>query len=304
MEKKSRIAIIIVAVIVLGVTIPSIYMLTLNVSGQELYTDSQNRVVVVPNNPQRIISMAPSVTEILYALDVEDRVVGVTDYCDYPSEASQKTSIGGFSTPNLEVIAELDPDLIIAGTYDEEKVQTLSNMGVAIVIVEASTIDEIIDNIDKVGKLINAEAKAKEVTSDLRARVNAITAITSILTDDERVTCYFEIWETPKVAGSASFLNDLIQKAGGSNIFSDLPEEYPSVSSEVIISANPKAIFLTAHSQSWYSQDVCSRTGYNEIDACKNNRVYSVDDGMYLREGPRIVDALEEMAELLHPDLF
>lgn len=305
MDKKNikTLTIILSIAITISVAIPSIYLLTLSTTGHLLFTDSKNRISVIPNNPQRIISMAPSITEILYELEVEDRLVGATDYCNYPAEASQKTSVGGFSTPNLEVIASLNPDLIIAATYEAEKVQQLSSMGVPVIIILAYSLDDIINNIGIIGGLVNATAKATEVTSDLKNRMNAITSKTSTLNESDKIKCYFEVWETPIVAGGGTFINDMIQKAGGVNIFADQTLEWPAVSNEVVISRNPEAIFITEHSAPWYSMSVCERTGYNAIDACKNNRIYVCNDDVYLRPGPRIIDALGEMTQYLHPNL-
>jgi len=269
-----------------------------------LFTDSKDRQVRVPDHPERIISMAPSITETLYELEVDDRLVGVTDYCNYPVNASSKTSIGGFSTPNMEVIVSLNPDLIISAAWNEESVALLENLGFAIVIILAYTLDEIINNIGVIGNLTDAETKGAEIVNTLTTDMEAITNKTSTINENITVDCYFEIWETPMVAGGTSFIDDMITKAGAINIFSDLPLEWPTVQHEWIIGSDPDAIFITEHSAPWYSQAVCDRTGYNVVNACINARVYLGNDDIYLRTGPRIIMALENMTRYLYPFLF
>lgn len=303
MERKNKIIIVIVVVCVVAVGFGITPFLLVGAQWRD-FTDSKDRVVTVPTHPIKIISMAPSITETLYALEVDDRVVGVTDYCNYPEEAKNKTSIGGFSTPNLEIIVSLEPDLIIAASYNEEKIDLLESMNLTIVIILAYTLDEIIDNIDVIGDLVDARAKAAEVTGALRTKMNSITAKTGTLSESEKIECYFEIWETPMVAGGGSFLDDMIEKAGGKNIFTNETLEWPVVSNEVVINSNPGVIFITAHSAPWYSMAVCDRTGYNVIDACKNNQIYICEDDIFLRTGPRIVDALENMTRYLYPTLL
>ncbi|MCK5344606.1 MAG: ABC transporter substrate-binding protein, partial [Candidatus Heimdallarchaeota archaeon] len=133
-----------------------------------VYVDSHNRSVAVPLNPQRIISMAPSVTEIIYALGAEDRLVGRTDYCDYPAEVLNITSFGGFSTPSLEVLTALNPDIIIAATWNADSVALLEDANITIVIVDQiDTILHVIDGIKDIGKLIASETNATTVVNSM-----------------------------------------------------------------------------------------------------------------------------------------
>jgi iron complex transport system substrate-binding protein len=266
LKKEGKIiAAIVIVVLIGGGTSLGIFMV-LNAQPAPLtgylFTDSKDRQVRVPDHPERIISMAPSITETLYELEVDDRLVGVTDYCNYPVNASTKTSIGGFSTPNMEVMVSLNPDLIISGT------------------------------------------KGTVLMNKLTTDMESITNKTSIFHENNSISCYFEIWESPMVAGGSSFLDDMITKAGAINIFSDLQLEWPSVQHEWIIASDPDVIFITEHSAPYYSQDVCSRTGYNVVNACINARVYLGNDDIYLRTGPRIIMALENMTRYLYPFLF
>lgn len=308
MEKKSKIiAAIVIILIVGGGTSLGIFMV-LNAQSESLtgylFTDSKGRQVRVPDHPERIISMAPSVTETLYELEVDDRLVGVTDYCNYPVNVSSKTIIGGFSTPNMEIIVSLNPDLIISAAWNEESVALLEDKGFAIVIILAETLEEIIFTIGVIGNLTDAETKGAEIMNTLTTNMESITKKTSTLNENVTVDCYFEIWETPMVAGGASFIDDMITKAGAINLFSDQQLEWPPVQHESIIDRDPDVIFITEHSAPYYSQDVCSRTGYDVVNACINARVYLCHDDIYLRTGPRIIMALENMTQYLYPFLF
>jgi len=308
---KKNITIFIALLIVIGGTAFGLGMLTLNLMSNRtapansyLFVDSMNREVYVPNDPQRIISMAPSVTETIFALEAEVRLVGVTDYCNYPNEAQNITSIGGFSTPNLEVIASLNPDLIIAASWDAENVAQLESQGYAIVIILPDTLEEIIESMGIIGNLVNERQNGIYLMGNMTLDLEGVTNKTSTLNYTDMLDCHFEIWETPMVVGGDSFINDLITKAGAINIFGNLQSEYPTVSHEAIINANPDVIFITEHSAPWYSQDVCNRTGYDIISACINDRVYQCFDDIYLRPGPRIVEALDNMTRYLYPTLF
>jgi iron complex transport system substrate-binding protein len=303
-NKKQFVIMITLVIIIVGGASVGLWKFYQAQNAPTNFVDSRNRSVTVPHHPERIVSMAPSITEIIFALDAQDRLVGVTTYCNYPVEAQNITKIGGFSTPNLEVLTTLNPDLIIAASYDAKSVETLEAANFTVVIIEKNSILGIIEGIREIANLIDAKPKGKELCDSLLARYNTIVAKTSQIAAQDKLKCYFEVWETPMIAGNQSFINDLIDKAGAINIFADINATYATVSNEVIITGNPDAIFITEHSAAWYSQTVCNRTGYSTINACKNQRVYSVEDDIYLRQGPRIIDALENMTLYLYPNIF
>ena len=273
-------------------------------SEKNIFYDSLGRKVEVPKHPKRIVSMAPTITEILYALEVEDRLYGVTTYCNYPVDAQTKTKIGGFSTPNIEIIVSLESDLVIWAKEDLNVIEALEAYDIAIVVIIADNLDDILKNIKDIGVLVDEEEKGKEVSNSLKAQMNMITDKTDALKPNDKLKSYFEVWETPTVAGGKSFLHDMIEKAGGINIFGDIYEDFPTVSHESVINENPDVIFVTAMGRSWYTVDVADRAGYDVIDAVINNRIYECDDDMFTRPGPRIMDALENMTRYLHPTLF
>lgn len=268
------------------------------------FTDSKGRNVLVPKNPVRIISMAPSITETLFAMQADDRLVGVTNYCDYPEGVESKTRIGGFTTPNLEIILSLNPDLIIAADTNDDRINVLVSTGIPVVVFLAKTVDEIITNIRRIGELVNSTQSATFLADSLTLRMNNVTAKTGTIAQEDKWKCYFEVWETPKVAGGLSFIDDLITKSGGYNIFGNQSYEYPVVSDEMVIKHNPDVIFVTAMGRTHYSKDIQDREQYEFVNAVINDRIYNCTDDVYTRPGPRIIEALEEMATKLYPALF
>ncbi|MFX1364328.1 MAG: helical backbone metal receptor [Promethearchaeota archaeon] len=277
-----------------------------NPEGNEirLFEDSLGREVEVPEYPEKIISMAPAITEILYAVEAEDKLVAVTSYCNYPEETKNKTSIGGFSTPNIEIIVSLEPDLVIGARDDPDIIDQLDYYNITVVILIANSISDIFKNIEDIGWLIDEKEKSKDFLDSLKARMNLITAETSQINNSDKLTCYFEVWETPKVAGAKSFIDDMIKKAGGINIFGDIQEEYPIVSHESVISNNPEVIFITAMGRDYYESNIAERSGYDVVNAVINNRIYICDDDKFTRAGPRIIDALINMTLALYPGIL
>ncbi len=306
---KSIRKILIVALIIVGIV--GVLAILSNVNTNQVgfnqpgyFTDSYGRTVKVPDHPERIISLAPSVTETLYAIQVQDRVVGVTDYCNYPKAVVSKTRVGGFSTPNLNVIISLEPDLIIGEYYDANMVKAFENNGLTLIILSPGSLDEIVQSVRLIGGLADARPRANELADSMQYRINVVVNKVSHLTQAEKQTCYFEVWETPTVAGGKSFINDMIKTAGGINLFSNINEKFPTVSNEAVIDGNPDVIFVTAMGRTSYTVDIKDRPGYDAVNAVINNRIYFCNDDVFTRPGPRCVDALEMMAAYLYPGLF
>ncbi len=310
METKDTLTGALLASLIIGGSMLGFFLFNLfNIQPEQdfegyIFIDSMGRKVFIPNKPEKIVSMAPSITEILFALEVDDRVVGVTDYCNYPVEVSSKPSIGGFSTPDLEVLVSLDPDLILSAAWNADSTAVLEELGYPIVIILAETLGEIINNIGVIADLTDANNKGLEIVTDLKLEMEEITNETDTLAEEEKLNCYFEIWETPKVAGGTSYLDDMISKAGALNIFGTLDLEWPTVSHEWIIAENPEVIFISEHSAPWYSQEVSERNGYDVVNACIEDRIFKCFDDIFLRAGPRIIMALENMTHYLYPSLL
>ncbi|MBN1803190.1 MAG: ABC transporter substrate-binding protein [Candidatus Lokiarchaeota archaeon] len=311
---KKNVVIVLGLVILVGISTFGLGMLVtslmdeINIPEESyLFVDSKNREVYVPKSPQKIVSMAPSITETIFALGAENKLVGITDYCNYPIEAlnrSNYTSIGGFSTPNLEIIADLDPDLIITSTWNPDIIEQIEAQGMAIVVIFADTLEEIIENVGVIANLVNFRQNGIYLTGNLTYNMESITDKTASLNYTQIIDCYFEIYCSPMVAGAKSYVHDMILKAGAINIFGNINQEYSTVSHEQIIDGDPDVIFLTAHYVPYYPEPIYERSGYDSVNACINNRIYQCDDDMYLRPGPRIIDALENMTRYLYPFLF
>jgi len=297
--KKQQIALGIV--VILGVTLGGWFVYTSTIGtpcyGTELFIDSLGRKVCVSAHPTRIVSIAPSITEILFAINVSDRVVGVTTYCNYPAEASTKSKIGGFTTPDLEKIISLDPDLILYARNDSAKIETLESTGVPVVVILENTVDDILNNILKIGNLVDAEQNATTLVNSLTTRMNAVVTKTQNIQPEKKLKCYYEAANTPTAAGALSFVDDLIKKAGGINIFGGIQKSWAIVSHENVIAGNPDVIFWAPMASPTYNgkTNIIARAGYNVITAVTNQTIYRGGDP-YQRAGPRIIDALEEMA--------
>ena len=263
--------------------------------------------------PERIVSLAPSNTEILFALGAGDKVVGVTDVCDYPHnfaawvEAGNMTSIGNYWQPAVEPIIALDPDLVFAATSSEETAETLRSLGYNVLIVEPKTINGVFSGIQLIGRATGNDIKAGELVSELRQRIDAVTNSASEATSIPAV--YHEIWGPDiQSAGPGTFIDELIALAGGQNIFHDAISSFPIVSSETVIERNPDVIIfphMYMGTQSWGSyEDIANRPGWNVITAIQNDNFHIIDASIISRSGPRLMDALEIIAEMIHPEIF
>jgi iron complex transport system substrate-binding protein len=266
--------------------------------------DDYGRAVIVPKNPQRIISLAPGCTEIIFALGLNTRVVGVDDYSDYPEAAKNITKIGSYLNPNLEVIVSLEPDLILASDMtSKEHIASLEEKNLAVFVLAPKVIQGIIRDIRLVGIIGNKKKEADDLTNSLEQRINVITAKTksNTLCAPRIYIEYYPYW----TYGPGSFGNDLISMAGGENIAGTMATAYSEITNEFVVSSNPELmVFAVGSHASTTSKDIKSRTGWDRISAVKNNKIYTIDDDIISRPGPRIVDALEQLAILIHPELF
>ncbi|HTF36847.1 MAG TPA: cobalamin-binding protein [Blastocatellia bacterium] len=260
-------------------------------------TDELGRTVQVPAQPQRIVSLAPSITEILFALGVGDRVAGVTSYCDYPPAARQKTPVGDTLKPSVERIVALKADLVIISTASqvEASFRKLEELGIPVYVTNPRTIDGVVESIDKIGELIDARERAHEVTNELRRR---ITNVETRNAEASRPSVLVILGTEPLItAGAGSFINDLINRAGARSISAEEIADYPQYSIEAVIARQPEIILLQAG-----GNELIERL--RQTPAARSNRVYHIDDDLLLRPGPRIVDGLEQLAAKFHPELF
>lgn len=271
-------------------------------------TDQTGRIVKLGTNPKRIISLAPGNTEILYILGLEDRVIGVTDYCNYPPEAKVKPKVGGFSRPNLEILVAASPDLVLATSMHEKTVvPRLEELGIPVITLEPETLDEILESISLVGRATGHEKEASEVVSRMRNKIKEVTDKTDSLTREQKPRVLYITWYNPLMAaGSGTIQAELIQQAGGVNIAHSLCGQ-AKINLEAVFTTNPEVIIagigMGAGGDAPFKFALTEPRLAN-TDAVMNNRVYAVDTDLAGRSGPRITEALEQFAEFIHPELF
>jgi iron complex transport system substrate-binding protein len=271
-------------------------------------TDQLGRVVKLNGIPQRIISLAPSNTEILFALGLADRVVAVTDYADYPPQAEEKPSVGGYTTPSIEKLVAFSPDLVLAISVHEERIiPQLEARGLTVFALAPQTLDEVLAAIILVGEITGQEEEASRLVAEMQNRIKAVTDKTDSLSQGQRPRVFYIVWHDPLMApGSGTFQDDLIGKAGGTNIAQALTG-WATISLEVVIEANPEVMIASVSlgmGEDLPFQLIKNETRLRDTDARRNNRVYGIDGDLASRPGPRIVDGLEKFAEFIHPELF
>lgn len=267
--------------------------------------DEFGRTVRVPLVPSRIISLAPSLTETIYALGVQDRLVGDTDFCDYPPDAQKKTKVGGAINPNLEEIAALHPDLVLV-TKEINRMDTLralDTLGIPAYATDARTVDDILITTQKLADLLGVPEAGKTLTSDLRAR---LAALHNNLQTTPPTRVLFVVWTEPLMSvGKQTFIADAIRKADAVSIV-DSAQDWPQISLEEVARLQPEyLVFAASHSDAG-TRDfdaLVNRPGWRILDAVRNRHFAVISDAVN-RPAPRIVSAIEDLARQLHPSAF
>ena len=256
----------------------------------------------LPEGPaQRIVSLAPNFTEIIYALGIEDKLVGVTRFCTYPEEAKQKAIVGGFADPDLERVVALRPDLVLAVTaiVHNNLYARLEQLGIPVLVLGSDSIDQILDNIRDIADAAGESDRGRALIADIRRRLDAVRYAVS---GKPKPRVAFIVGREPfYVVGAESFLHELIEIAGGTNIAGGVRERYPAYSFEQIIRDAPDVIIdSTTGSEMREPGELGDWARYDSIPAVKNGRVHGLDIGVALTPGPRIVDTAQQLARLLH----
>lgn len=280
---------------------------TMNDESFATVTDQLGREVIIPSVPERVISLSPSNTEIAYAVGLGDSIVGVTDYCNYPEEALAKDKIGGFSSPNIEKIVILEPDLVLAGNKHEELIVKFEEMGIPVIMLVPESIEDAFEAMELVAEATGKSEEAGDVISGIKNRLETVQVKVASVTDKDRVRIYYEVYSDPLMtAGGASLINEVISAAGGKNIFADVNESYPKISSEVLIERDPQVIiFPDTHGSEAFGTDLLKdRPLWSEITAVKENALFKISSDAISRPGPRLIDAVEDLAAIFYPELF
>jgi iron complex transport system substrate-binding protein len=267
-------------------------------------TDSVGREVEISAEPGRIASMAPSITETLFAVGAGDRVVGVTTADDYPEEVQEIEKIGDFQGPNVEKLAEMEVDLLFL-SFDYSTAEQAEDLeqktGADVVILNPQTVDEALAGIGTIGEITGEAEKARTVEERLRGE---LAEIEHAVEGEECPTVFYEIFDEPlQTAGGGSFIGDAITRAGGQNVAEDSDQDYPQYSVEQLLSQDPEFYFIGS-SAGTTVEEVESRPNYENLRAVREGNVVLIDDALVSRPGPRIVEGIRQMAEVLHPDAF
>ena len=272
-------------------------------------TDQAGREIRLSVNMQRIVSLTPGNTEIVYALGAGDMLAGVTEYCDYPPEARQKPRVGGFSTVEIDRITELKPDLVLAGLIHlKSVVSELEVLDYPVLVLDASNIDGLLRAIEILGRITGNSNTAESLVASLRKRSLAITSITENLPAKQRPKVYFlHEAETWKTFGTKTIGDALTDLAGGYNVGRDFGEYYPYPSMDDIVRSNPDIIIAEigyGQNPNEPLQVARSEERLAGVKASIEGRIYGINSDLVSRAGPRLVDGLEKLAGIIHPQLF
>ena len=263
-------------------------------------TDWRGDNVTIPKYPQRIVSLGGSFTEVLFSIGAQDQIVGVDKYSDYPPAVLEKTNVGSGYTLNQEAVMALDPDCVICWGYQTDTIETLEGLGVPVLVYYPGNVEEILWTIESLGNVTGRVKAAQDLVSGMEQIIGGISSALSNLTDEDKPKVYFEL-KTGKSVGPGTITNDLIEMAGGINIYGDAPTKYPQPSSEYIIDVNPDIIIIEDQSLKT-NNDIATLEGWDAIDAVENNQIFRIDQNLNTVT-PRLVEALETVAHWFHPDL-
>jgi iron complex transport system substrate-binding protein len=284
-------------------------------SGIISVVDDAGNNVTITSYPDKIVSLAPSTTEILFGLGLSHKVVGTVSYSGYATDIQNAiedqniTVVGTFSKVNVELVTGLQPDLIVAsGAYQQSLAQKFTEQGKTVVILNPTEFSGILADITLLGKVTGQNANATALVDSMQSKVDEITAKTSGLDKPGVYVEYYVDKNGYSSYGANSYINELIAMAGGVNVFAGFQGQYVTTSTEEVLKANPQIIIISKGVMSSLSgitpDSIRARESWNNIDAVKNNKIYEVNEALITIWGPRIVDGLEELAQIIHPEVF
>jgi iron complex transport system substrate-binding protein len=266
-------------------------------------TDGAGRSVSLPARVTRIISLAPNLTEIVFAVGGGDRLVGNTTYCDYPPAAKSVEKVGDTLSPSLERIIALRPQVVLVSTSSQLEVftQQLKNQNIAVFVTDPHDLEGVFRSIEQVGQILGQQEQAASLVKTLRERT---AAVEKAVQQSPRVRTFYQVSAEPLyTAGHDSFVTDLMRRAGAESVTGEVPGAWPKYSSESALAAKPDAIILPTGGSMGAGNSTVAEA-LNRSPAALAGRVYKINDDHLARPGPRAVDGLEEMARALHPEAF
>jgi iron complex transport system substrate-binding protein len=265
-------------------------------------TDMLGRRVRIPDHAARIVSLAPSITETVFVLGDGDRLVGVTDYCDYPPEATLKPRVGGISTPSFEAILALRPDLVLATAESNyaEHVERLVSLGLAVYVIRPVDFETVLESIERIGGVLSRDVAARARVASMRRDAEAIARAVA---GSPRPRVLYVVWPNPLIApGRGTLISELIQRAGGESVTGGEPLPYPRLSLETVVERRPDRIIVGHHGQGAVEELLRGWERLGSVSALRDGRVFAVDGDLVHRPGPRMVEALRALARVIHPE--
>lgn len=272
------------------------------------YTDDLKQEVVIKKEIERIISLAPAITEVIYALDLEDKLVAVSSACDYPQKALEKPDVGRIDEPDIEKIVALEPDLVIAESVTKiEVLNNLSKLGIKNIGFKPEGINDTIKMIKDIAYLNSVQEKGNELTEKMEKEYFELKKmIKTKLKNNKRPKVFYEVWSDPLyTAGRGSFIDSLIYDAGGKNIARNAKGSWPTYSLENLLAADPEVYIASSHGQSrkLRLKNIKERKVFRELRAYKNNRVYIIEEDLVNRPSPRIIEGYKEIIRAIFPEM-
>lgn len=265
-------------------------------------TDDLGRTITVPVKISRVVSLAPSATEMVFAVGAGDRVVGVTTFCNYPEQAKEIAKVGDTMKPNMESIIALKPDIVLVSTASqiEAFTRTLAENGIAVFVMNPVGIKDLYKNMDDLGEMFSTKDLSNSIVAVLRARENAVRDKCDVAGAVGRIPVFVQISKEPLfTVGGSSLITEIIEGSGGHLLTSGITEAYPKLSKETATAYNPDAIILSESDDNKEPNEV-----FKNSPAVKNGRVLKVNADLLSRPGPRLIDAMEQIAKFLHPEKF
>ena len=251
----------------------------------------------------RYMSLAPSTTEILFALGLDKEIVGVSSYCDYPPEAVKKEKVGSFSQPNIEKILSLKPDYIFCtGIEQANIVVQLRKLNLNVFVAEPQNLDQLFASIKEMGLITNRVKEAENIIMKMKQDIKEVSLKVALIPQEKRPRVFFEVWHDPLMtAGKGSLIDEMLTTAGGINIASDINRPYSIFSAEEVIKRDPDCIIISYMDKNNPVDSVGRRFGWERIKAVKNKRIYNdIDQGFLLHPGPRTTQGIKEIYKRLY----
>lgn len=268
-------------------------------------TDQLGRIVQVPDRPLRVVSLAPNITEIIFSIHRQDLLVGVSRFSDFPEAARELPKVGSYIQLDLERIVALQPDLCIAikDGNPKEVAERLEDMDIPVYAVNPQSLATILETISEIGNLLNAQVEAEHLVTHLSERIHHIDQLVKKAAYRPRV--FFQIGVSPIVsAGVDTFIHELVERAGGRNL-AETERGYPKFSREQVLGLSPEVLIITSMARGALFEEVRSQwLEWKSMPASRDERIYIQDSNLFDRPSPRLVEGLELLARLIHPELF